>query len=104
MAPSTLHSWSRGNEETRFDGARSKREPVITALNGCPGDRRSVPFIGLVEAGGDAVFVEGGGTLSAVASRAGAGEPLESLATDFGTPADQIEEALCAVWPTQAAA
>ena len=55
-------------------------------------------------AGGDAVFVEGGATLSAVSSRAGAGEPLESIAADFGTPADQIEEALCAIWPTQAAA
>jgi len=55
-------------------------------------------------AGGDAVFVEGGATLAAVSSRANAGEPLESIAADFGTPADQIEEALCAIWPTQAAA
>ncbi len=55
-------------------------------------------------AGGDAVFVEGGATLSAVSSRAGAGEPLESIAADFGTPADHLEEALCAIWPTQAAA
>lgn len=55
-------------------------------------------------AGGDAVFVEGGATLSAVSSRASAGEPLESIAADFGTPTDHIEEALCAIWPTQAAA
>ncbi len=55
-------------------------------------------------AGGDAIFVEGGATLSAVWSRATAGEPLGSIAADYGTPVDQIEEALCAVWPTQAAA
>ena len=55
-------------------------------------------------AGGDAVFVEGGATLSAVSSRASAGEPLESIAADFGTPADHLEEAICAIWPTQAAA
>ncbi len=55
-------------------------------------------------AGGGAVFVEGGATLADVSSRASAGEPLGSIAADFGTPADQIEEALCAIWPTQAAA
>ena len=55
-------------------------------------------------AGGDAIFVEGGATLSAVWSRAAAGEPLMSIASDFGTPVDQIEEALCAIWPTQTAA
>lgn len=213
MSPSTLRTWSHGYEKTFPNRTSVKQGPVITALNDHFGDRRSIPFVGLVEAavvqafrntglplqrvrkalevladqgelehalasrqlfsdgasvlydyatrsqdkqlrlltvvntgqrvfhevigeylqritfgdtwatelilpvterpllrvipevaGGDAVFVEGGATLSAVSSRASAGEPLESIAADFGTPADQIEEALHAIWPTQAAA
>ena len=213
MSPSTLRTWSHGYEKNVSGRSRVKKGPVISSLENSSGDRRSIPFIGLVEAaviqafrntglplqrirkaleilanegelehalasrqlfsdgasvlydyatrsqdkqlrlltvvhtgqrvfhevigdyleritfgdtwatalilpvtkrpllrvipevaGGDAVFVEGGATLSAVSSRASAGEPLESIAADFGTPADQIKEALRAIWPTQAAA
>lgn len=213
MSPSTLRTWSHGYEKNFPSRTRIKKGPVITAFENGSGDRRSIPFIGLVEAavvqafrntglplqrirkaleilanegelehalasrqlfsdgasvlydyatrsqdkqlrlltvvhtgqrvfhevigdyleritfgdtwatelilpvtdrpllrvmpevaGGDAIFVEGGATLSAVWSRATAGEPLMSIASDFGTPADQIEEALCAIWPTQIAA
>ena len=55
-------------------------------------------------AGGDALFVEGGAPLSAVQSRAYAGEPIESIAADYGTPIEDIREALSAIWPTKAAA
>lgn len=55
-------------------------------------------------AGGDALFVDGGAPLSAVRSRAYAGEPIESIAADYGTPIDDIREALCAIWPEKAAA
>ena len=61
---------------------------------------RVVPDI----AGGDALFVDGGAPLSAVQSRAYAGEPIESIAADYGTPIEDIREALCAVWPEKAAA
>ena len=54
-------------------------------------------------AGGDALFMDGGAPLSAVRSRAAAGEPIESIAADFGTPADDIREALCAIWPAAVA-
>lgn len=55
-------------------------------------------------AGGDAIFVNGGATLSAVSSRVRAGEELDSIAADFGTPVDEIREALSAIWPTLSAA
>ena len=55
-------------------------------------------------AGGDALFMEGGAPLSAVKSRVAAREPIESIAADYGTPAEDIREALCAIWPTKAAA
>ena len=55
-------------------------------------------------AGGDALFVEGGAPLSAVRSRAAAGESLESIAADYATPAEDIREALNAIWPAKAAA
>ena len=55
-------------------------------------------------AAGDALFVHGGAPLSAVQSRAAAGEPLKSIAADYGTPVEDIREALCAIWPTKAAA
>ena len=61
---------------------------------------RVVPGI----AGGDALFVDGGAPLSAVKSRAYAGEPIESIAADYGTPIQDIREALCAIWPEKAAA
>ena len=55
-------------------------------------------------AGGDALFVRGGAPLSAVRSRALAGESLRSIAADYETPAEDIQEALRAVWPEKAAA
>ena len=55
-------------------------------------------------AGGDALFMDGSAPLSAVQSRAAAGEPIESLAADFGTPAEDMREALRAIWPEKAAA
>ncbi|MCY3644566.1 MAG: hypothetical protein F4Z00_16775 [Acidimicrobiaceae bacterium] len=61
---------------------------------------RVVPSV----AGGDALFVDGGAPLSAVQSRAAALEPIESIAADYGTPAQDIREALCAIWPSKAAA
>lgn len=213
MSPSTLRTWSHGYEKTFTDRPRVKQGPVITAIEDGSPDRRSIPFIGLVEAtvvqafrrtglpmqrirkaldvlarqgelehalasqqmysdganvlydyaqkhhdkqlrlltvvqtgqrvfhevideylkrihfgdewatelilpvtrrhllrvvpgiaGGDALFVEGGAPLSAVQSRAYAGEPIESIAADYGTPIEDIREALCAVWPEKAAA
>ncbi len=53
-------------------------------------------------AGGDALFVDGGAPLSAVQSRAHAGEPIESIAADYGTPIEDIREALGAIWPGNA--
>lgn len=61
---------------------------------------RVVPGI----AGGNALFMDGGAPLSAVRSRAAAGEPIQSIAADFGTPAEDMKEALCAIWPEKAAA
>ena len=55
-------------------------------------------------AGGDPLFLNGGAPLSAVHARALAGEPISSIAADFDVPADEIEEALHAIWPRQAAA
>ena len=55
-------------------------------------------------AGGDALFLDGSAPLSAVRSRAYAGEPIESIAEDYGTPTEDIREALCAIWPEKAAA
>ena len=48
--------------------------------------------------------MDGGAPLSAVQSRAAAGESIRSIAVDFGTPAEDITEALGAIWPTKAAA
>lgn len=45
-------------------------------------------------ASGDPLFVHGGAPLSAVVSRRKAGEPVESLAYDYGVPPEDIEEAL----------
>ena len=55
-------------------------------------------------AGGDALFMEGGAPLSAVKSRVASREPIESIAADYGTPAEDIREAVRAIWPTKAAA
>ena len=50
-------------------------------------------------AGGDPLFLNGGAPLSAVHARALAGEPIFSIAADYDVPADDIEEALHAIWP-----
>ncbi|MCU1396215.1 MAG: hypothetical protein JWM34_4643 [Ilumatobacteraceae bacterium] len=55
-------------------------------------------------ADGDPIFITGGAPLSAVRSRAQAGEPAVSIAEDYGVPVLDIEEALRAVWPHTAAA
>ena len=55
-------------------------------------------------AGGDPLFVNGGAPLSAVRSRAQAGEPLSSIADDYGVPTADIHEALHAIWPQSIAA
>lgn len=215
MSPSTLRTWSHGYEKTFTDRPRVKQGPVITAIEDGSPDRRSIPFIGLVEAtvvqafrrtglpmqrirkaldvlarqgelehalasqqmysdganvlydyasrhkdqqlrlltltvvqtgqrvfhevideylkritfgdkwatelvlpvterrllrvlpdvaGGDALFMHGGAPLSAVRSRVLAGEPLRSIAADFETPAEDMKEALSAIWPEKAAA
>lgn len=61
---------------------------------------RVVPNI----AGGSPLFMEGGAPLSAVRSRFAAGEPVESIASDFEVPADHITESLHAIWPASEAA
>ena len=61
---------------------------------------RVVPSV----ADGDPIFVNGGAPLSAVRSRTQAGEPIASIAADYGVPAADIDEALRAVWPQAIAA
>lgn len=55
-------------------------------------------------ASGDPIFLNGGAPLSAVRSRAQAGEKVESIASDYGVPLADINEALHAVWPQTIAA
>lgn len=55
-------------------------------------------------ADGDPVFLRGGAPLSAVHSRARAGEPAQSIADDYGIPLADLKEALDAVWPQALAA
>lgn len=55
-------------------------------------------------ADGDPLLVNGGAPLSAVRSRAEAGEPIASIAEDYGVPVADIDEALRAVWPHSLAA
>ena len=55
-------------------------------------------------AGGDPLFMAGGAPLSAVRSRAAAGEPTESIAADYETPVADVAEALRAFQPTTRAA
>lgn len=61
---------------------------------------RVVPDI----AGGGPLFVHGGAPLAAVHSRFAAGERISSIARDYDVPADEIEEALDAIWPAAQAA
>jgi uncharacterized protein (DUF433 family) len=53
-------------------------------------------------AGGEPIFVHGGAPLGAVRSRAKAGEPLQSIAADYGVPIRDIEDALASIWPEAA--
>ncbi len=55
-------------------------------------------------ANGDPLFVNGGAPLSAVHSRAQAGESISSIASDYGVPVADIDEALRAIWPHTIAA
>lgn len=213
MSPSTLDTWAHGYQRHPPGRAVVKQGPVITALGRTAADRRSIPFIGLVEAAvvqafrntglpmqrirralevlsqqgelphalaskqlftdgatvlydyarstddkqlrlltvvhtgqrvfhdiirehlerisfgdtwakelilpvterkllrvvpeiesGEPLFMEGGAPLSAVHSRFIAGEPVASIARDYNVPANDICEALHAIWPKTAAA
>lgn len=53
---------------------------------------------------GEPLFIHGGAPLNAVRSRLLAGESIEALADDYDIPADEIGEALQAVWPGAVAA
>ena len=55
-------------------------------------------------ASGDPLFIHGSAPLSVVRSRFEAGEPVESLAQDYGVPATDIFEAFHAIWPAHQAA
>ena len=55
-------------------------------------------------AGGEPLFMNGGAPLSAVRGRYRAGEPIASIAADFGVPAGDITESLNAIWPASGAA
>lgn len=50
MPPSTLTTWARGYERRPPGRPIVKQGPVITALERVDSDRRTIPFIGLVEA------------------------------------------------------
>jgi DNA-binding transcriptional MerR regulator len=50
------------------------------------------------------LFVASGAPLDAIHDRIVAGEPLGSVARDFGTPEGDIREALDAIWPSARAA
>ncbi len=53
---------------------------------------------------GEPLFINGGAPLSAVASRIAAGEPVTSVAADYGVPEQDVREAIDAIWPKQKAA
>lgn len=55
-------------------------------------------------ASGDPLFIHGGAPLSAVQSRYRAGEPVRSIAEDYGVPVDDVSEALRAIEPSPIAA
>lgn len=55
-------------------------------------------------ASGDPLFIHGGAPLSAVQSRYRAGEPVWSIAEDYGVPVDDVSEALGAIEPSPIAA
>lgn len=65
--------------------------------------RRLLRVIPEIESG-DPIFVNGGAPLSAVRARFVAGESVGSIAKDYDVPADEIEEAINAIWPAHQAA
>ena len=50
MRPSTLRAWTRVGVSSSTVRSAGRRRPVVTALDTVGSDRRSIPFIGLVEA------------------------------------------------------
>lgn len=50
MSPSTLDTWAHGYTRRPEGRPIVKQDAVVTALEKRPGDRRTIPFIGLVEA------------------------------------------------------
>lgn len=50
MSQSTLRAWTRGYKSRSAARPAERRGPVVTALGAEGSDRRSIPFIGLVEA------------------------------------------------------
>ena len=67
-----------------------------------PVTKRDVLRVSPAVASGDPIFLRGGAPLSAVISRAKAGEPLSSIAADYEVPTADVEEALGAVLPQAA--
>ena len=55
-------------------------------------------------AGSKPLFIRSGAPLDAVRDRVLAGEPVASVAGDFDTPAEDVQEALDAIWPSARAA
>lgn len=69
-----------------------------------PATERQVLKIRPHVASGQPLFIAGGAPLSAVHSRWQAGEPIASIARDYGVPDADIGEALRAIWPQAHAA
>lgn len=67
-----------------------------------PVTRRDVLRVLPSVASGDPLFLRGGAPLSAVLSRAKAGEALGAIAADYEVPTEDVEEALGAVLPQAA--
>lgn len=80
-----------------FDG-----DPWATALI-VPATDRHLLRVRPEIAGGDPLFISGGAPLSAVMSRRKAGEPVASIAGDYGVPVADVEEALGALATSLAA-
>lgn len=85
-------------QRIRFDGDEWATELIV------PVTERKILRVLPAVAGGDPLFLRGGGPLSAVISRYRAGEPISSISADYGVPEDEIAEAIHAIWPTAAAA
>ena len=50
MSPATLAVWTKSGPQRAMAPSDAQREPVVTALEVEKGDRRRIPFIGLIEA------------------------------------------------------